>query len=194
MRRGTLLIWPLTLVAASGTVLYSSLRYGAASVAGTEGLRDLDLAQSRAMELVSLRAAAPSWTRRERPSTGLAPRISAALSAAGLPATAMSSLSPEAESQVGEAALGARRSRAVLTLAPVTLPQLGAFLAAWRSREPHWTVSSLDLAPLGGTAKESPGGDLPLRAVIGLETLFVDRPEQAGGQGRPFVNQSGGAG
>jgi hypothetical protein len=114
----------------------------------------------------------------------LTPRISAALAAAGLPASALSSLSPEAESPIGEGDLKARRTRAVLTLAPVTLPQLGGFLAAWRSREPQWTVSSIELSPQPGNqspgqSAAAPGGDLPLRAVLGLETLFVD---QGGGR------------
>lgn len=66
--------------------------------------------------------------------------------------------------------------RAVVTLSPVTLPQLGTFLAAWREREPGWTVSSLDLSPQTDKAEGKAGGrDLPLRVVIGLETLFVDR-------------------
>jgi hypothetical protein len=76
----------------------------------------------------------------------------------------------------------ARRTRAVLTLAPLTLPQLGGFLAAWHSREPQWTVSSIELSPQPGNQAQSaaaPGGDLPLRAVLGLETLFVD---QGGGR------------
>jgi hypothetical protein len=69
-----------------------------------------------------------------------------------------------------------------VTLAGVTLPQLGGFLKEWRQREPAWTVSGIDLAPQAPGKKgeaSSAGGDLPLRAVIGIETMFV---EQGGGR------------
>lgn len=168
------------------------IRYCQARAEATEERSRLALVSRQTSELSALRSSAPSWTLRPRPATGLTPRIGAALSAAGLPASAISSLSPESESPVGDADLKARRTRAVLTLASVTLPQLGSFLKSWRSLEPHWVVSSLDLSLEAGHAKaQETGGDLPLRVVIGLETLFVDRPEPAP-QAQGFVDQKGG--
>jgi hypothetical protein len=75
-----------------------------------------------------------------------------------------------------------KRQRATFTLVPITLPQLGAFLDAWRQREPYWTVASIDVGPEpirqnenGGAA--AAGRDLPLRAVLTLEAIYLDEPK-----------------
>jgi hypothetical protein len=183
--RAPLLIWLSTAALAAGALAVEGARYGQARGHAQRCLSELGKARSAARELISLQAAAPAWARHGRPATGLTPRISAVLSAAGLPASAMSSLSPEAESPIGDSELLARRTRATLTLGGVTLPQLGSFLSAWRSREPQWTIANLDLSPQGGKG-ESAGGDMPLRVVIGLETLFVESgPAREG-----FINQA----
>lgn len=182
MSRALIALWTAVTIAAGTALGTSGARYWDARVRAQSELATLSRISQQARDLAVLRATAPEWMRQGRPPAGLTPRISAALSAAGLPPTAMSSVSPEAESPLGESDLKARRTRAVLTLAPVTLPQLGGFLAAWRLREPQWTVSSIELAPQTGSGQSgaaAPGADLPLRAVIGLETLFVD---QGGGR------------
>ena len=63
----------------------------------------------------------------------------------------------------------------------MTLPQVGAFLAAWREREADWTVSSVDLSPEHGKAPAQ-GRDLPLRTTIAIEAVYVEDagPEQGG--------------
>jgi hypothetical protein len=67
-----------------------------------------------------------------------------------------------------------RRSASVI-LSNVTLPQVGAFLTAWRQREPRWTVAKIDLSPVqpGRNDVSRPGGDSPIRAVLGLEMISV---------------------
>lgn len=193
MSRASAILWTVTLGCAACMLGLSGARFGRAHSGGAQALLQLALVAQQASDLSALRASAPAWMLRSRPPTGLTPRITAALTASGLPASSVSSVSPEAESSVGDPDLKAHRSRAALTLDGVTLPQLGAFLQAWREREPQWTVSNLDLAPQGGQAKaESTGRDLPLRVVIGMETLFVDRPEPAAA-GQGFVDQAGGA-
>jgi len=112
------------------------------------------------------------------PSTGLASQISKALAHCGIPASTLQSLSPESQSASGT---GCIRKRATLNLTGLTLPQVGAFLAAWRGAD--YTVSSIELSPLERTPQASaasPGADLPLRAVITLEGLFRDLPNPAG--------------
>jgi hypothetical protein len=187
-------MWAAVVLVSAGGVGLAGARYWAARDRATSERSRAGEVSQRLHEIARLRSSAPAWMVRGKPSTGLTPRISAALSACGLPASAMSSLSPEAESPLGDRDIKARRSRAVLTLAPVTLPQLGGFLAAWRSREPDWTVSSIDLALQSGNGQgAAAGGDLPLRAVLGLETLFVDQPPDAPPPAGAFVSQSGGA-
>lgn len=184
MSRPVAFLWGTLFLLAAGALGISGSRYLGARSRANAGALLLKAVSAESAELARLRASAPAWALRGRPASGLAPRVSAALSACGLPATAMASLSPEAESAVAAAGAGdlsARRTRAVMTLAPVTLPQLGSFLEAWRSREPEWGVSSIDLSPQSGKegGPGAVGGDLPLRAVIGVESVFVD---QSGGR------------
>lgn len=104
---------------------------------------------------------------------GLASRVATAIQRAGLPASALSSLSPEAESPIANHhGLRIARHRATLTLAGVTLPQVGAFLDAWRTNEPAWTPVSIDITPASGKAPEA-GGDRPLRVVISVESVVA---------------------
>lgn len=125
--------------------------------------------------VTALRAAVPESPADDQARGGLTPRVTAALERAGLPASALVSLSPEAESQLaGQPGLRVSRRRATLTLTGVTLPQVGKFLDAWRSAEPAWTPASIDISPAGGKAPEA-GGDLPLRVVITIEAAVVRR-------------------
>jgi hypothetical protein len=138
------------------------------------------LGQVRTIETLNTRTA--SWAQRGRPSLaqgGLTTAVNEALAAAGVPAAALASLSPAAEmpvtSQAGSSGLVAVRRRASLTLAPISLPQVGRFLGAWREAHPDWTISAIDFSPEApGRREPSPGSDLPLRVVITLETLFVE--------------------
>jgi hypothetical protein len=123
----------------------------------------------------------PTWTRLPK-SAALAPEVTATLAAAGLPASAMASLSAEPDTGSlagpGGGQVQVRARRATLVLASITLPQLGDALGRWRARQPGWTIASIDLAPEAGAiaAKAQTGGDLPLRAVVSLETLSLERP------------------
>lgn len=123
--------------------------------------------------IVALRAGVPDSSADDQTQGGLTPRASASLQRAGLPATSLASLSPEAESRATvQPGIHVSRRRATLTLSGVTLPQVGRFLDAWRSAEPAWTPASIDLSPGGGKAPEA-GGDLPLRAVIAIEAAAI---------------------
>jgi hypothetical protein len=147
------------------------------------------LSQVRTIESLSTRTA--EWAQRGRPPLakgGLTTAVNEALASAGLPAASLASLSPAAEMPIalrpaaasgsGEAntpALAAVRQRALLTLAPISLPQVGRFLSAWREAHPDWIVSTIDFSPEPpGRREPSPGSDLPLRVVVTLETLFVE--------------------
>ncbi len=102
----------------------------------------------------------------------LAARVSAVLAAAGLGQSSLAGLSPESVVQRSDAGT-ALRVRATLTLQSVTLPEVGRFIAEWRSRHPAWTLTSIDLAPDAG-AKITPGSDLPIRAVLVVESIAFD--------------------
>lgn len=166
------LLWAVVLCGSLVAVGLSGRLALRARAAAERTLADLHEARSHAEEIVALRASAPAWTASGPPSGGLATRIGAALQAAGLPATALASLSAERDMKAGSPELRARRRRATVTLAGVTLPRVGALLAAWREREPGWTVEAVDLVPEPGKAPPH-GGDLPLRATLVLEAMYI---------------------
>jgi hypothetical protein len=131
-----------------------------------------------AHELASLRGSVPSWARDAQPAAGLTQAVTAVLEKCGLKSTVLETLAADPEPESARvAAPTIHRRGASLVLSNLTLPQLGAFLAAWREREPRWTVARVDLSPVprkdeGGLGADA-GGDLPVRAVLGLECLTV---------------------
>jgi hypothetical protein len=141
-----------------------------------------------ASELAALRARLPDWAARARAAEGFGARFTAALAEAGLAPSVLASLSADGETLVegGELAglpLRPVHRRASVVLSGLTLPQVGALLNAWRTREPAWTVASIDLAPAGTLSAGSPiyatGGDLPLRCVLRFEILTLAQSEGA---------------
>ena len=141
----------------------------------------LDRLTRHSKTISDLSTGLPAWALGAKPAGALAPEISATLTGSGLPASAMSSLAadPGTATQPGpaQASVQARTRRATLVLASLTLPQLGTFCETWRQRQPAWTIAALDISPeLGApTAKAQTGGDLPLRAVLTLETISLER-------------------
>lgn len=138
-----------------------------------------------AQELASLRATVPTWVQGATPAGGLTQSVTATLEKCGLRANVLENLSADAEpDRSGSASSGGggvsrgaaaavHRRGASLVLTNLTLPQLGSFLAAWREREPRWIVAKIDLAPAQRKAQSNAGGDLPVRAVLGLEYMSV---------------------
>jgi hypothetical protein len=164
----------------------------------TRARDQLALVAQQTQELVVLRAATASQTSVKGQAS--------ALSRCGVPASCLSSLSPETAVAVNEGSSHLRRQRATLTLVSITLPQLGSFLNAWSNSEAEWGVTSIDLSPMAAGQNASTGGDLPLRAVLVVESVYSDQPEQTplpsilktgataprAATGFPFVRQIGG--
>jgi hypothetical protein len=172
----------LSLIAGFVMLAWSSKRYlGARAEAVTAGAR-LELVADQTRELSQLRAQAPPELLRARPAPGLTARIAGVVAVAGLPQSALQNVTPELETLVTTARGGKYRRMTVrLTLEPVTLPELGRVLSEWRSAEPHWTVSSIDLAPAGGIAS---GSQKRLRAALMIETTFADDAKEQSDAGR----------
>ncbi|MCC6321910.1 MAG: hypothetical protein IT438_10810 [Phycisphaerales bacterium] len=168
-----LILFVIVAVGASAVLFGQSVR---ANQACAEDLARFDALQLAATEVRALRTTAERLRRHQESS---APRLATAssevLAAAGLPTATLASLSPEsaATERIEKAFL--TRTRATLTLSPITLPQFGRFLDVWRQRLPGWTVARVDLEPRRETAASTPGGgDLPLRAVIAVESTKWD--------------------
>jgi hypothetical protein len=154
---------------------------GAARAERTQSQRLTSISQ-KVQTIAELRSGLPDWTLTPKAASTLAPQVSSALAAAGLPASAMSCLSADSGgNQVTDnrsSSVQARSRRATLQLTGLTLPQLGKFLQVWREREPAWVVSQIDVAPeaaaQAGNISQT-GGDLPLRTTLTLETLTLER-------------------
>ncbi len=181
-RRGLALLWAIT-------VLISAAMIASALPRALHARRnaDVQLAAARSLaesasELARLRAGSPTERAASEPEPKLATRISAALAAAGLPASALAVLSPESESvEPVTAAAALVRRRATMVLTPVSLPQLGRFLAEWRARSPEWTPTRIDLEPIAAgpgpssaSSSVQPGADLPLRVTLAVESVRAE--------------------
>ncbi len=167
MKRG--LFWAL----AVAILVFTSARAARAHARRAESKQALTTVEAQARELVRLRGSARDSSLSARPEGGLAGKVARALASSGLLGSALQSLSPEAESTDK----GLVRQHATLTLSGPTLPQVGKFLDAWRTAEPEWIISGLDLSPAGtGT----PGADVPLRAVVTMDAVFRGSPKFPG--------------
>lgn len=191
--------WSLALFLGGSALTGMLWSYQAAASHNASTARRLQRITEQATEHQRLSDALPVWARtgsETNSAEALAQRVSASIAAAGLPSTALSSLSPESIANDGghdrSFAVRIDRRRAVLTLGSVTLPQLGRFLAAWREREPEWTVTSIDVTPINiGDGSSSPkdrssgvqvapGGDIPARVVLAIERWSVRQPGKVG--------------
>lgn len=143
---------------------------------------------TRAAKLDQLRADAASRTRAPIDQVNLMSNLNAALLEAGLPVTALTNLTPEADGPVmsgrggagDDAASRYRRQAARVTIEQVTLPQVGKFLAAWRTAQPRWMVTSLQVQPApAAAAPDRAVGEIahqPLRMYLVIESTYLDLP------------------
>lgn len=191
--------WTLALLLGCSALAGTFWNYQSGVRQDASAARRLQRITEHATEHQRLSDALPAWARtgsESRNADALAQRVSASIAAAGLPSTTLSSLSPESSANDGGhdrfSAVRIDRRRAVLTLGSVTLPQLGRFLAAWREREPEWTVTSIDVTPMnigdgGSSSKDrsggvqvAPGGDIPARVIIAIERWSIRQPGKVG--------------
>lgn len=117
------------------------------------------------------------------------------LAAAGVPASALASLSPAAESPIaiggggrtgngGLVGLSAFRRRRANPGSPDFAPGRQGPQGVAKPH-PDWTITSIDITPepIGRKDSSPAGTDLPLRTVITLETLYVGNSAPASGPG-----------
>ncbi|MBX3378330.1 MAG: hypothetical protein KF678_15145 [Phycisphaeraceae bacterium] len=190
MNRSLLCLWMAVIIASSAILIATSNRASRAHAASKQARAELRTISQQAAELTSLRESRTDFPERPAGDSALASRISAAMARAGLVSNILQSLSPEARSpSAGDSRL--TRQRATLTLANLSLPQVGKFLDAWRTAEPDWIVSAIDLIPMTST-RDTPsiGTDLPLRAVITIEGVFKDPAPKSAATPLPTLGAS----
>ncbi|MFT3684281.1 MAG: hypothetical protein QM783_05035 [Phycisphaerales bacterium] len=125
---------------------------------------------ARIASLRSLPAVNGFGTRPGEDVMSLATRV---LDSAHVPAARLRSVQPEADRVVVDDRDGRRAATVRLSLEPLTVPELGAFLAAWRSSQQVWSVSRIDMnavPPGGGAAAGS------YRASITVSATYLDDP------------------
>ena len=168
--------WPLVIAVSTVCVFLAWRAYAGAKHDAALTVRRAAQIAVHVGELERIRPIAARWQERKRPASGLAASLGETLTGCGVPASTLVSVTPQSESAVqGPGAEQLKRQRATFTLHPITLPQLGAFLDAWRGRERYWTVSGIDVGPdQRSAAKSPPGGDLPLSAVLTLDAVYLD--------------------
>ncbi|MBC7834178.1 MAG: hypothetical protein H7Y88_03640 [Phycisphaerales bacterium] len=174
MKPSLVLLWSATIIGASTSLLFTAPSMFRARVTANTELTKLHGATDAVRQILAARAAMPSLPADGADSSALATRLSTVLSSCGIPASSLSSLTPDTTAQAAPGTVAVRR-RAGLTLTGITLPQIGRFLDAWRTAEPAWVAASIDVTPEHQRTPPAPGGpgggDLPLRAVISLERL-----------------------
>jgi hypothetical protein len=168
----------LAVVASAVLCLWEGHRDYVAHTDANVALRQLSLVSADAREVAAIHAAAPPESRRHKPPAGLATHVADVISRSGLTQSTLQNLSPETESGLG--ATGLRKETAKLTLEPLTLAELGRFLQEWRAAEPIWTVASIDITPTPTPTRGRAATDRPLRAVIGIETVFANDASKEG--------------
>lgn len=161
MSHSRVILWSGVLVLGATGLAWTGTGAAGARADARRARVELEHAGADAREIVRLRTLLPSAILDASPASELPPRLTAALAACGLPSSALVTFSAEAAHRAG-----GMPASASLVLAPVTLPQLGRVLDAWRRREPGWVVTGLEITP---TTDSAEGGDVPLRVVISLE-------------------------
>jgi hypothetical protein len=83
----------------------------------------------------------------EKPKQDVIAQVNAVLADAGIPSDRFQGLEREADEAVGEATSGSktRRQSLRLTLDRLTPSELGAFLGKWRTAQPVWHLSRIEL-------------------------------------------------
>lgn len=118
-----------------------------------------------AQELLALRRRQPTRATGEQPTQDTLARVTATLAEAGIPAERLRNLERESDSELS--AGSGERLRALsmrVVLEPVTVVQLGAFLARWRDGQKLWDVSRLELNHTGAADEQE--GTYTVRLVI----------------------------
>lgn len=141
------------------------------AAAGRARAAEAQLAQVRADagRVLTLRTRAQTVAAGEQPRQDVFRRVNWVLATAGLDRVRAQSVSPGGDQALdGDASGGpARRVQTVrIVLEPISLDELGAFLARWRNDQALWTVTGVDLA----AANARDGG---YRAALTAAAVYV---------------------
>lgn len=124
-----------------------------------------------------------------RPADDVIPLANRVLDAAAIPAARLRSLQPEADRAIADDRDGRRAATVRLSLEPLTIPELGSFLASWRSSQQVWSVSRIDLNAMSqGQPNAKASGNY--RATITVSATYLDDPAPAPVRSSPPLSSS----
>ncbi len=186
----TILLLAVIALASAAALFVSASGYLAARRERASSSETLVLRRAQTEELASLRRATAMLP---RSSGDLTSRMTAVLSSCGLPSSTLGSVLPEPPVELPSAG-GVLRTRQVarVSLEKLTLPALGRILDIWRSAEPAWAITAIDLAAAPVIKAPAPGEDRQFRlsATLTLEAVFSDA--STGTKASPQANLIGG--
>jgi len=151
-----------------------ALRAHALAAANTlADAREASLTQveQETQRLIDLRARQDVVAAARRPPQDVIALVNKTLREAGVPTDRFKNLEPESDVPTSG---GLRRQTLRLLLEQVSLPQLGQFLAEWRTRQDLWTPTSIELTHRVSGADADDHFDV--RVVVGA-TYFADTAE-----------------
>lgn len=163
-----ILAWPLA-------------RYTDSTGRAAAALHRRDAMVRDATEVEQLRALRPAISAGKRPQPNVYAHVTDALVESGLPAQLLKEVAPGEDGSVsveGSMALHRRQSMRV-AFEPLTLPQLGQFLAVWRMRQPEWTCTTIQVTPVAERSAKTSGVLRPLRVAMVMEATYLEMSEGA---------------
>jgi len=95
-------------------------------------------------EIIALRGLDQHIADRKPPERDVIARVNAALTRAGLPASALTSLTPESDAALPDNSQYHRQTLR-LSLRSLDIQRLGTFLSAWRNSQLVWTITQIEL-------------------------------------------------
>lgn len=142
--------WLLAVAAAcaAAAVMWTAASWWAMRARALEASAELTSAMELATAVQRARAT-PALLADEAPSGDLLSLVSDTLGRAGVPASVLRRVQPEADGvnqRIDGVALPVRRSAMRVELEGVTLPELGRVLAVWRTQNPEWTPVLVNLS------------------------------------------------
>lgn len=149
-------------IATAGAVVILAMLFGASRLsAAASRARDAEAGFERtradARRVLMLRAMAQTVAVAAEPPQGVYRRMNESLVARGLSEVRVKSVVPAGDRALDRGAMAARRVQTVrIVLEPMTLLELGAFLDHWRTSQPLWIITEVDLsAPRQGAYRAS---------------------------------------
>lgn len=112
-----------------------------------------------------------------RPDQDVIQLANGVLSTAGLPAGRLRTVAPEHDRAIADDRDGRRAATVRLVVEPLTVQELGALLASWRSSQQVWSVARIDLIAMSrGESGASGAGRSSgqYRASITVTATYID--------------------